>query len=401
MYIRPQLPHIDQIIELDPHKRIVALKNVSMPDTCIDSDTNDPIVVPYTLITECLVQAAYHLLLQNDDLSGQKIQLHTIKNAYIHTPVQPGDQIRLEVEITKEKNTTIMFQGQALINHCIAATCDFTLQRSELPSKRKIHPTASVHPTAIIGKDVVIGPYCIIRDHVTIGDHTTLEAHVMVDKWTRIGAHNHIHFGAVIGSSAQDLKYSGEKAWVEIGDHNEIREYVTINRATGRGQSTIVGSHNMFLTNVHIGHNCTVGDHNVLANMVHVGGHVTIEANVIIGGLTDIHQFSRVGKGSMIGGYSRLVQDVPPFMLCDGNPAFVRSINSVGLRRQKHSAKSIKSIKDAYKILYRSGLNIKQSISEIEAFDDTNELLNHLLQFLKQDSSRGISKKTSEADSAE
>ena len=215
----------------------------------------------------------------------------------------------------------------------------------------------------------------------------------MIDKWSIIGKHNAIEFGAVIGSQAQDVKYKGEVAYVKIGDHNQIREYVTINRATGKDEVTEIGSNNMLLTNTHIGHNCKIGNHVVMANVVHVGGHVHIEDNATIGGLTGIHQFVRVGKGTMIGGYSRLIQDVPPFMLCDGNPAYVRNLNAIGCKRSGMSKSTLTDLKQLYKLLYRSNLNTKQALSEFSPKESSDEV-DHLLAFIQHDASRGISKKS-------
>ncbi|MDA1354468.1 MAG: acyl-ACP--UDP-N-acetylglucosamine O-acyltransferase [bacterium] len=261
-----------------------------------------------------------------------------------------------------------------------------------MPSRPNIHPTASVHPTAVLGKDVIVGPYSIVGEEVFIGDRTTIEAHVMIDKWTQIGEDNHIHFGAVIGSPGQDTKYSGEKAYVSIGDRNELREYVTINRATGKDQVTRLGNDNMLMTNTHLGHNCNVGSNIIMANMVHVAGHVTIEDYAIIGGLTGVHQFVRIGKGCMIGGYSGLAQDVPPFMTCDGNPAYVRGINAIGIKRRGGDSSTVKELKEAYKLLYRSDVTHKEAIARIEK-ESNSDTLAHLVAFLKQDTSRGISKK--------
>ncbi|MBT5856477.1 acyl-ACP--UDP-N-acetylglucosamine O-acyltransferase [bacterium] len=390
-------PHLllDRILELVPNERIIAIKSVSSNDPFFQDDGMSSPVMSGALILETMTQAATTILLSNKDLSGQRPTFSQAQKIEFHRDVNPGDQLRIEVEVTKRKEETITFEGKVLCNDAIVCEGGLLFTLTQQPTKAQIHPTASVHPTAILGKDVIVGPYSIIGENVQIGDKTRIEAHVYIEKWTKIGEENHIHFGSVIGSGPQDMKYQGEKSWVVIGDRNQIREYVTINRATGKNEVTQIGSDNMFLTNVHIGHNCVVGNSTTLANMVHVGGHVVIDDKAIIGGLTGVHQFVRVGRGSMSGGYSRLIQDVPPFMLCDGNPAYVRNLNVVGLRRAGLSATELKELKNAYKLLYRSSMNIKQALEEIETGACETDQIKLLIEFLKEGSSRGISKKTS------
>ena len=156
----------------------------------------------------------------------------------------------------------------------------------------------------------------------------------------------------------------------------------------------------MLLTNTHIGHNCVIGDHVVMANVVHLGGHVVVDNHTTIGGLTGVHQFVRIGKGVMIGGYSRIIQDVPSFMLCDGNPAYVRKLNAVGCRRQNVSKETLSELKQSFKLLYRSELSVKQAMQEIEQTMESDEVKD-LFQFINHDSQRGISKKVSAAQSDE
>ena len=386
---------IDKILELDINNRIVAIKNLSMSDICFQGQIGKQ-AMPSSLFLEMMVQAGTALLNANKDLSGQQVRFKEVKSLHIERAVFPGDQCRIELDcqIKEEQNTC---EAIVFVEGKVAATSTFILQRSQMPSRPKIHPTASVHPSAVLGKDVIVGPYSIIGESVFIGNRSIIEAHVMIDKWTRIGEDNHIHFGSVIGSAPQDLKYHGERSWVTIGDRNHIREYVTINRATGKGEITKVGSDNMFLTNVHIGHNCEIGSHITLANMVHIGGHASIDDRTVIGGLTGIHQFVRVGTGVMAGGYSRLTQDIPPFMLCDGNPAQVRNLNVVGLRRRQTPISVLKDLKTAFKLLYKESLNIQQCVEKLEQLESSPPL-DTLITFLKTSTSRGILKKTDDTD---
>ena len=218
-----------------------------------------------------------------------------------------------------------------------------------------VHPSAIVHPGARVGAGCEIGPYCIIGEHVTLGDKCKLYSHVVIDGHTRLGRENEIFPFASIGLQTQDLKWKGGITRLEIGDHNTFRECVTINSATGDGEVTRVGSHNHILAYSHVAHNCLLGDHIIMSNVATLGGHVTVGDYAVIGGLAAIHQFCRIGKVSMIGGCSKVVQDVPPFMMADGNPAETRTINKIGMERNGVSEKAQNAMRQAYKILFREG----------------------------------------------
>ena len=255
---------------------------------------------------------------------------------------------------------------------------------------RDIHPTAIVHPNAKLGREVVIGPYSIIGENVEIGDYTRIDSHVVIEGWTTIGKRCHIYHGASIGCEPQDLKFKGEKSYLFIGDDNLIREYVTISRGTeGGGGETRIGNNNLFMANSHIAHDCQIGNHVVLANSVALAGHVTVEDRVTIGGLCGVHQFTKIGKMAMIGGCTKIVKDIPPFVLVDGIPAKVSGINIVGLRRNEVPPEVRNEIKKAYKILYRSRLNIKQAIEQMEQELASSPEIDHFIRFLRN-AERGI-----------
>ena len=318
---------IDKIERIEDGSHIVAIKNLSFNDPFFSTDVpiTDRLVPQQTLI-DAHIQSAMLYLLHTNQIDEHTLKLDTIESFSALQDVYPGDQLRLETEYVTQTDESAQFKSRSYVDGSQCSEIKFSIHQSNpTTSSTFIHPTASVHPSVVLGQGVQVGPYCIINEGVTIDDFTEISAHVMVDKWCKIGKGNSIQYGAVIGSQAQDIKYKGEVSYVEIGDNNHIREYVTINRATGENAVTKIGSNNMLLTNTHIGHNCEIGDHVTMANVVHLGGHTIIEDNATIGGLTGIHQFVRVGKGTMIGGYSRLIQDVPPFMLCDGNPAYVRN----------------------------------------------------------------------------
>ena len=225
--------------------------------------------------------------------------------------------------------------------------------------KTLIHPTAVISPDADLHPTVRVGPYAVIGEEVKVGPQTTIGAHVVIEGPTEIGSGNRIFPGAVIGLEPQDLKYDGAKSRVKIGNNNQIREYVTINRATELKESTIIGNNNLLMAYVHVAHNCCIADSVIIANSVALAGHVKIESKAVIGGVLGIHQFVRVGQMAMLGGMSRIDRDVPPFMLVEGNPPRVRSLNLVGLKRASIDPSDLAILKKAFRILYRSGKPIK------------------------------------------
>lgn len=251
-----------------------------------------------------------------------------------------------------------------------------------------IHPTAVIHPGAELHPTVQIGPYAAIGDKVKVGPGTTIGAHVVLEGPTEIGARNQIFSGAVIGSEPQDLKYDGAPSWVRIGDDNRIREYVTINRATGAGEATSIGNGNLLMAYVHVAHNCVIEDSVVIANNLAMAGHVHIESKATIGGAVGIHQFVRIGHLAMVGGCSRIDRDVPPYTRVAGNPARVRSLNLVGLKRAGLTAEEMGLLKKAFRTLYRSGHTLNQALELLELLPD-DERLQHLRRFLQLSQTEG------------
>jgi UDP-N-acetylglucosamine acyltransferase len=254
-----------------------------------------------------------------------------------------------------------------------------------------IHPTAIISPGAKIGRNCRIGPYCIVGEHVELGDNCKLHSHVVIDGHTRLGADNEIFPFASIGLKTQDLKWKAGTTRTEIGDGNTFREYVTIHSATGDGEVTRVGSKNHILAYCHIAHNVTLGDNIIMSNVATLAGHVKVEDFAVVGGLAAIHQFCRIGKMSIVGGCSKVVQDVPPFMLADGNPAETRTINKVGMERNGVPDTAQNAMKQAYKILFREGLTIPNALARISRDLPPGPEIAHLVQFV-QSSERGISK---------
>ncbi|HBA83259.1 MAG TPA: acyl-[acyl-carrier-protein]--UDP-N-acetylglucosamine O-acyltransferase [Verrucomicrobia bacterium] len=254
-----------------------------------------------------------------------------------------------------------------------------------------IHPSAVVAPEAVIDDSATIGPYCVIGPHVQIGARTRLLSHVVVDGWTSLGADCIVFPFASLGMQTQDLKYKGGAPRVEIGDQTTIREYVTVNAATFDGESTRVGSQCHIMAYAHIAHDCKVGNGVIMANAATLAGHVTVEDQVGIGGMCGIHQFVRLGRLCYLGGMTKATQDIPPFMIADGNPLGVHTINSEGLKRRGISESSQQLLKKAYKILYREGLSTRQATEKIEAELEQNTEVQYLVSFIKN-SERGITK---------
>jgi len=231
-----------------------------------------------------------------------------------------------------------------------------------------IHPTAIVDPAARLHASVTVGPYTIIGAHVCVAAGTRIGAHCVIAGHTHIGEDNHIFCHASIGAPPQDKKYAGEATRLEIGARNTIREFCTLNTGTVQGGGvTRVGNDNWIMAYVHIAHDCQVGHHTILANNATLAGHVHMGDYAILGGLTGVHQFSRIGAHAMAGFGSHVSQDVPPFMLVDGNPLAVRGLNTEGLRRRGFSAQRIAAIKRMHRLLYRQNRTLADARIHIAA----------------------------------
>jgi UDP-N-acetylglucosamine acyltransferase len=256
-------------------------------------------------------------------------------------------------------------------------------------SGTEIHATAIVDPGARLGTGVCVGPYCVIGAQVEVGDGCRLQNHVTLEGPSSIGAKNVFYAYASIGQQTQDLKYQGEPTYLRIGDGNTFREFVTVHRGTAREACTRVGNGGNYLAYSHVAHDCVVGDGVIFSNNGTIAGHVEVEDYAVIGGLTAVHQYCRIGRHAITGGCSKIVQDVPPFMIADGNPAIVRGVNQVGLERHGFAEESVRQIREAYRLLYRSKLNVKQAVEEIrKTLWGTGEI-EHLVKFI-ENSGRGI-----------
>ncbi len=246
-----------------------------------------------------------------------------------------------------------------------------------------------VHPKARVPASAEIGPYCVVGEGVVLGEGCVLQSHVNLEGPSTFGARNMFHPFCSIGGKTQDLKYSGEPTYLEVGDENNFREFVTVNRGTSPGEKTILGSRNHFLAYAHIAHNCIVGNDCIFSNNGTLAGHVTVGDFAVIGGLSAVHQFCRVGLHAMIGGCTKVVQDVLPYMIADGNPAIVRAVNLTGLQRKGFSEESIRGLKDALKVLLNPKYNLSQAREYLQEKGPKTEEVGELIEFLKT-SERGV-----------
>jgi len=260
-----------------------------------------------------------------------------------------------------------------------------------------IHASAVISPSAKIGDNVTIGPYTVIGDEVVIGDGSIIEPHAVIAKWTTLGKECRVFQFASVGAEPQDLKFKNEKSYTIIGDRTVIREGATIHRATGDGNETRIGSDCLLMAYIHVAHNCVLGNHVIMSNLASCSGHAVVEDRVVIGGMAGVHQFVKIGRNAMVGGMSKLVQDVVPYTLVDGHPAKVVGLNNVGISRAGIPLESRRLIKKAYKILYRSGLSLAEAIAVIEQEVDSCEEVEHFLRFLRN-AERGICRERRETE---
>lgn len=246
-------------------------------------------------------------------------------------------------------------------------------------TRSRIHPTAIVSPDAEVGEDVEIGAFAIVGEGCTIGAGSVISPRATLERNVTLGSGVKVGIGTILGGAPQDLKYAGEETTVEIGDGTVIREYSTINRATAHSFKTTVGRNCLLMSYVHIGHDCRVGDGVILSNVVQLAGHVTVADKAILSGLSAVHQFARIGRHAFIGGMARVSKDIPPFLKAVGNPVKLYGLNTVGLQRSGMDEDTIRELKRAYRLFFRSDLNVSQALeraqSELESFPEVLELI--------------------------
>ncbi len=256
-------------------------------------------------------------------------------------------------------------------------------------SAATIHPTAIVAPDAQLAEGVEVGPFAIVGPQVSIGRGSRVAARAILEQNVRLGADCRVGTGSILGGQPQDLKYAGEETWVEVGDGTVIREYCTINRGTTQSRVTRLGKSCLVMTYVHIAHDCHIGERVILTNGVQLAGHVTIDQCAIISGLTPVHQFVKIGAYAFIGGMSRVTKDVPPYTKAVGNPMKLYGLNAVGLQRHGFAPETITELKKAYRLFFRSGLNISQALERARAELTLLPEVENFLSFIEA-SARGV-----------
>ena len=251
------------------------------------------------------------------------------------------------------------------------------------------HPSAVIHGDAELADSVSVGPFAVIGAGVTLADGVRVGPHALIEKNTRVGAECEIHHGAVLGTDPQDLKYGGEESWLAVGDRTVVREYATLNRGTAASGETRVGTDCLIMAYAHVAHDCRIGDHVILSNAVNMAGHVEIDDHAIVGGVTAIHQFVRIGAHAFVGGGSRLPQDVVPYTIVAGNPCTAYGINVTGLRRRGFAKETITALRQAYRTLFQSELNIGAALERLESGEPETDEVREVIDFVRG-SERGI-----------
>lgn len=399
--IMKAIPHrypfllVDKVIEMVEGKSAVAIKNVTMNEHFFQGHFPGQPIMPGVLIIEAIAQVGAVMALSAPSSLGKIVFFAGIDNVRFRKPVVPGDQLRLEVEVLWFKRGIGKMKGRALVENELACEGEFTFSLVDQGGGKsaQVHPTAIIHPTAKIGKGVQIGSFAVIGPGVEIGDGSTVGSHAVISRWTKIGKNNHIYHSVSIGAAPQDIRYKGEKGEIIIGDNNTIREFATVHLPTGEGGKTVIGNDNYIMVHAHIPHNGTICNHTVIGGFVGLAGHTYIGDQVIIGGMAGIHQFVRIGRLAMIGAQSKVVQDIPPFMLVEGSPSEVRGINVIGLQRKGISHEAQAEIKKAFKIIYDQKQSTDKITEELERRLRPLDEIKEIIAFLKQESKRGISKK--------
>jgi UDP-N-acetylglucosamine acyltransferase len=256
--------------------------------------------------------------------------------------------------------------------------------------ENQVHPSAIISENNVLfGNDIIIGPHVIIEENVTIGDGTIIKANAYIGRDTTLGKNVKIFQGAVVGEAPQDLKYANEDTTTHVGDNTVIREYVTVHRGTTDRRKTVIGKNCLIMAYAHIAHDCIVGDQVIIANSCNLGGHVVIGSHVIIGGMVGIHQFCHIGDHAFVAGGFRISQDIPPYIRASKYPLAFNGLNAVGLRRRGMSTETIRDIKRAYKLIYRSTYNVREAVEILKQKDKNSPEVLNIIQFI-QSSPRGI-----------
>ena len=389
---------VDAVVEHDPGRRIVAVKNVTVSEDFFQGHFPGTPLMPGVLMIETLAQVAALLLVDAADAASARpvgaAFLRGVDNAKFRRQVVPGDRLQLEVSIAARREKLARTHAVASIDGAVVAEAQLLMglipQRTsgERPGV-DIHPSAIVHPAAQIGEGTVVGPFVTIGEHVRIGRNCRIGPSSVIDGWTELGDGNEIFPMASIGLIPQDLKFGGEATRLTIGDRNVIREFVTIHRGTaGGGGITRIGNHNLFMAYAHVAHDCNVGSETIFANGATLAGHVLVEDHATVGAFSGVHQYCRVGRHAFIGGYSVVTKDALPFCKTVGNRARIYGINTIGLTRRRFAPDAIAKLKRAFRFLLHS--NTSRALAQIERDPSLQcDEVRYLVDFIKS-SSRGV-----------
>ncbi len=381
---------VDAVIELEPGRRIVAVKNVSVNEEFFQGHFPGTPLMPGVLMIEALVQVASLLLLEDGGrTSAARTFLRGVDHAKFRKQVVPGDRLRLEVVLGRQRKSLVWVTGTAHTGDDLVAEARLLLGIAR--DRAEIHPTAIVHPGAELGAGTVVEPYAIVGEHVRLGRRCCVGSSAVLDGWTTIGDDNTIFPFATIGLIPQDLKFRGERTRLIIGHRNVFREFVTIHRGTrGGGEVTEIGDGNVFMANVCVSHDCRVGRSTILANGATLAGHVLVDDYATIGAFSGVHQFCRVGRHGFIGGYSVVTKDALPYGKTVGNRARIYGLNTLGLTRRGFSPEVVAQLKRSYRYLLNPKLNTTRALHEIES-DETLLCpeVRYLVDFIRT-SQRGV-----------
>jgi UDP-N-acetylglucosamine acyltransferase len=357
---------VDAIAEHEPGVRLVAHKNVTINEDFFQGHFPGVPLMPGVLMLETLTQVAAALVLEREGpMPSSRVYLHGVDDAKFRRQVVPGDQLRLEVTLTRARTTLAKARAVAFVGDQVVAEANLLL--AVMSDGVRIHPTAVVMKGAQIGAGTTIGANAVVGEHVKLGQRCRVGASAVVDGFTEIGDGTEIFPFASIGLIPQDLKFKGEKTYLKIGERNIFREFVTIHRGTqGGGGKTTIGDRNVFMAYAHVAHDCRVGNDTIFGNNATLGGHVFVDDFATISAGSGVHQFCRIGRHAFIGGYSVVTRDALPYAKTVGNRARIYGLNTIGLMRRGFTPEVIGKLKRAYRYLLTSRLNTTRALNKIE-----------------------------------
>ncbi len=420
------LPHrfpflfVDRVVEVEPGRRLVALKSVTRNEPQFSGHFPDRPIMPGVLLCEALAQAG-GLLVHATVLGGIDVppppgrelglMLAGIEAARFRRQVVPGDQVLLEVELVRHRRPLWKLRGTARVDGQVAAQAELSIVEVEVgdaagaaegsaaatpprgPAQGvTVHPSACVETGAELDSGVNIGPGASVGRHVRIGRDTTVGPGAQLGGHTTLGVANRIFAHAIVGTDPQDLKFHGEPGRLVLGDRNQIREFATLSIGTeGGGMETVLGDDNLLMNYVHIGHDCRLGNGIVVANGVQLAGHVTVQDHAILSGLVAVAQFVTIGRMAFIGGGSMVVMDVPPFCMANGDRARLVGLNTVGLERRGFAPDEVRALKKGFQVLFKSKERVPEAVARIRAEHATDAPVLELAAFVEA-STRGVTR---------